>query len=523
MTSYLSKGQGNTGVNADLRRQLESGFHDDDYLSFEYLDIPDSFYGLRLTGNVNIEDSADEDLKKENYSDGIQNKRNLTEVRFYLNKDGQPGIFPVRVKAAKITGADDIDVLQGSRFNLKEHVEATDADGTVLTTNMTVTGDNTLARSVNDRWDLDTSRIGLYYAKYEVQNREGIKTTVYRNIRVYTNATLALRDTSQTITMEQGAYPTVESKKEFLKQFALAQDPEALGSDAAEINKNLTDKIDVDVSKINIEQPGIYPITYSVVNDYGKKSELETTVSVVRTINVSVPTTLPFQVVTNLLNTDDTTNTQDPFVSGVLKLKNNRTSDVRVSIESFTKEDSSGELNIVNPNTVENWDTLSKEESMSKMSLGIFVKSGFKDETNTPDTGGDSNPGSGSESNPDNSTPGTSEPSVPNPDGSTSGGDSSEDGASGGTGGGETEGDLGSSEDTNQDSTSRTANDLLNERNVTWLVPNETTKTFMGILPRAESLETPSEGKLSFTSKHGKNFIGGTSVSYTHLTLPTIA
>lgn len=510
VTSYLSKGEGNTGVNADLRRQLESGFHDDDYLSFEYLDIPDSFYGLRLTGNVNIEDSADEDLKKENYSDGIQNKRNLTEVRFYLNKGGQPGIFPVRVEAAKITGADDIDVLQGSRFNLKEHVKATDSDGTILTGNMTVTADNNLARNIDSNWNLDTSRIGLYYAKYEVQNREGIKTTVYRNIRVYTNATLALRDTSQKIVMEQGAYPTDESKKAFLKQFVLAQDPEAIGDDAAEINQKLTDKIDVDVSKINIEKPGEYDITYSVINDYQKKVTLPAKVSVVRTINVSVPTTLPFQVVTNLLNTDDTTNTQDPFVSGVLKLKNNKTSDVRVSIESFNKEDNSGNLDIVDPKTVENWDDLSKEESMSKMSLGIFVKSGFKDEASNPGTGGDSNPGSGSESNPDNSTPGTSEPSVPNPDGSTSGGDSSEDGASGGTGGGETEGDLGSSEDTNQDSTSRTANDLLNERNVTWLVPNETTKTFMGILPRAESLETPSEGKLSFTSKHGKNFIGGT-------------
>ena len=515
--TYNSRNNDST-VNQQLRNKLQNGFHDNDYLSFEYLDIPDSFYGLRLTGKVKIEDSADEDLKKENYSDGIQNKKNLTEVRFYLNKDGQPGIFPVRVEAAKITGADDIDVLQGSRFNLKEHVKATDSDGTILTGNMTITGDNTLARSVNDRWDLDTSRIGLYYAKYEVQNRAGIKTTVYRNIRVYTNATLALRDTSKTITMEQGAYPTAESKKAFLKQFALAQDPEALGSDAAEINKNLTDKIDVDVSNIDIETPGNYNITYSVVNDYGKKSELETTVSVVRTINVSVPTTLPFQVVTNLLNTDDTTNTQDPFVSGVLKLKNNRTSDVRVSIKSFTKEDSSGELNIVNPNTVENWDTLSKEESMSKMSLGIFVNSGFKAETNTPGAGGDSNPGSGSESNPgvgdtdsgNGSTPGTSEPSTPSPDGSTSGGASSEDGASGGTGGGETEGDLGSSEDTNQDSTSRTANDVLNGRKVTWLVPNATEETFMGTLPRASSLQTPSEGKLSFTSKHGKNFIGGT-------------
>ena len=517
LTNYNSQGRQST-VNEQLRNQLQNGFNDNDYLAFEYLKIPDSYYGLRLTGSVNIGDSADEDLKKEDYSDGIQNKRNLTEVRFYLNKDGQQGIFPVRVPAATITGADDIDVLQGTPFNLMTDVIATDTNGTVLTNSITVTGDSTLARSVNNRWDLDTSRIGLYYAKYEVQNSEGIKTTVYRNIRVYTNATLALRDTNQTITMEQGAYLTDESKKAFLKQFVLAQDPEALGSDAAEINKNLTDSIDVDVSKIEIEKPGTYPIKYSVINAYGKKSELETTVSVVRTINVSVPTTLPFQVVTNLLNTDDTTNTQDPFVSGVLKLKNNRTSDVRVSIESFNKEDNSGNLDIVDPKTVENWDDLSKEESMSKMSLGIFVKSGFKDEASNPGAGGDSNPGSGSESNPgagdtdsgNGSTPGTSEPSTPSPDGSTSGGASSEDGASGGTGGGETEGDLGSSEDTNQDSTSRTANDVLNGRKVTWLVPNATEETFMGTLPRAENLETPSEGKLSFTSKHGKNFIGGT-------------
>ncbi|WP_366846513.1 immunoglobulin-like domain-containing protein, partial [Clostridium sp.] len=496
----------------------QNKFNNDDYIMFEYIDIPETFIGLRINGKLVIDNNADDDLKNETFGSVVKNRNNINQVRFYLNKDGQPGIFPVRVEAAKITGADDIDVLQNERFNLKEHVEATDADGTVLTTDMTVTGDNTLARSVNDRWDLDTSRVGLYYAKYEVQNREGIKTTVYRNIRVYTNAELALKDSDEEIVMEQGAYPTVESKKEFLKKFAMAQDPEAIGDNAEQINQKLTERIDVDVSKIDIEKPGEYDITYSVINDYQKEVTLKAKVSVVRTINVSVPTTLPFQVVTNLLNTDDTTNTQDPFVSGVLKLKNNRTSDVRVSIKSFTKEDSSGELNIVNPNTVENWDTLSKEESMSKMSLGIFVNSGFKAETNTPGAGGDSNPGSGSESNPgagdtdsgNGSTPGTSEPSTPSPDGSTSGGASSEDGASGGTGGGETEGDLGSSEDTNQDSTSRTANDVLNGRKVTWLVPNSTEETFMGTLPRASSLQTPSEGKLSFTSKHGKNFIGGT-------------
>lgn len=467
--TYNSRNNDNT-VNQQLKNKLSSeGFDTGDYIAFEYLDIPDKYYGLRLTGKIKIDESSDDDLKNEDYSDGIQNKRNLTEVRFYLNKDGQHGIFPVRVPAARITGADDIDILQGTPFNLKEHVEATDTDGTVLTNSMTVTGDNNLIRNIDRNWNLDTSRIGLYYVKYEVINREGIKTTVYRNIRVYTNATLALIDSSQKIVMEQGAYPTEESKKAYLKQFVIAQDPEAVGDNADEINQKLTESIEVDVSNINIEQPGEYNVTYSVINDYQKKVTLDTTVSVVRTINVSVPTTLPFQVVTNLLpNGEDN---QDPFVSGVLKLTNNKTSDVSVSIKAFSKEDNSGNLEIVDPNTVTNWDDLSKEESMSKMSLGIFVKSGFKEETNAPDT------------------------SIPDGDNDSSGneipGNTPEDGDY-------------------SDSSLRTNNGALNETNVTWLVPNQTEKTFMGILPRAESLEQPSEARLSFTSKHGKNFIGGT-------------
>lgn len=467
--TYNSRNNDNT-VNQQLKNKLSSeGFDTGDYIAFEYLDIPDKYYGLRLTGKIKIDESSDDDLKNEDYSDGIQNKRNLTEVRFYLNKDGQRGIFPVRVPAARITGADDIDILQGTPFNLKEHVEATDTDGTVLTNSMTVTGDNNLIRNIDRNWNLDTSRIGLYYVKYEVINREGIKTTVYRNIRVYTNATLALIDSSQKIVMEQGAYPTEESKKAYLKQFVIAQDPEAVGDNADEINQKLTESIEVDVSNINIEQPGEYNVTYSVINDYQKKVTLDTTVSVVRTINVSVPTTLPFQVVTNLLpNGEDN---QDPFVSGVLKLTNNKTSDVSVSIKAFSKEDNSGNLEIVDPNTVTNWDDLSKEESMSKMSLGIFVKSGFKEETNAPDT------------------------SIPDGDNDSSGneipGNTPEDGDY-------------------SDSSLRTNNGALNETNVTWLVPNQTEKTFMGILPRAESLEQPSEARLSFTSKHGKNFIGGT-------------
>lgn len=44
-----------------------------------------------------------------------------------------------------------------------------------------------------------------------------------------------------------------------------------------------------------------------------------------------------------------------------------------------------------------------------------------------------------------------------------------------------------------------------------WFEDNMMTKTPIGILPRAVNLTTPYEAKLSFTSKHGKNFIGGTA------------
>ena len=422
LSNYDSKGK-DSYVKDALRTALNQGFNDGDYFAFEYLKIPDSFYGLRVTGKVEILDSADEDLRNEDYSDGIQNKRNLEEVRFYLNKDGEKGIFPVRIPAATITGAGDIDVLQGEIFNLKTGVKAMDADGvTELTSSIRITGDNNLTRSIDGNWNLDTSRIGLYYVKYEVENSEGITTTVYRNIRVYTNASLALRDEGVDIVMEQGAYKTAEEQIEYLKSYVIAQDTETTPA------TDISERIEVDVSNIDIEEPGEYPIKYSVINDYGKESVLETYVSVVRTISVTVPKELPFQVVTNLID-----KTQDPFISGILKLQNNKTSDVKVFLKSFNKLEQSGNLDIVGPEEY-NWDTLSEQESMSKMALGLFTKSGFtplEDET------------------------------------------------------------------------------LTDKENPVWLSNNMTTKTPLGIIERAPSLSEYSEAGLSFTSRHGNEFIGG--------------
>lgn len=420
--SYESRGKDGE-VNANLKRDLNGSFNDGDYISFEYIDIPDKLYGLRLTGQVTVKDEDDKELIEEDYSDGIQNKRNLEEVRFYLNKDGEKGIFPVRIPAATITGAGDIDVLQGEIFNLKTGVKAMDADGvTELTSSIRITGDNNLTRNIDGNWNLDTSRIGLYYVKYEVDNSEGITTTVYRNIRVYTNASLALRDEGVDIVMEQGAYKTAEEQIEYLKSYVIAQDTETTPA------TDISERIEVDVSNINIEEPGEYPIKYSVINDYGKESVLETYVSVVRTISVTVPKELPFQVVTNLID-----KTQDPFISGILKLQNNKTSDVKVFLKSFNKLEQSGNLDIVGPEEY-NWDTLSEQESMSKMALGLFTKSGFtplEDET------------------------------------------------------------------------------LTDKENPVWLSNNMTTKTPLGIIERAPSLSEYSEAGLSFTSRHGNEFIGG--------------
>ncbi|MEE0568015.1 hypothetical protein, partial [Clostridium sp.] len=199
---------------------------------------------------------------------------------------------------------------------------------------------------------------------------------------------------------------------------------------------------------------------------YGKTTEKEVDIQVVRTINVTVPTKLPFQVVTNLMpseNQDETTE-NNGFVSGVLKLKNNNTSPVKVSVASFGKKAGSGELEIVNPDDY-NWNELSYEDSMKKMALGLYIK----DNSLTESEYNTENP-LWLSTNKQNSD-------TANPDSS---GDSQEPSSR-----------IGANEDSN--------GDKVNEIN-----------TKIGVLPAKETgSDKPKEASIGFTSKHGKNFIGG--------------
>lgn len=356
VTNYTSKGREN-GVHPQLKTALRSGVNVGDYFAFEYLNIPDKFYGLRVTGKLRTEEGADDELIEEDYSDGIQNKRNLTEVRFYIVEDenGNKTVEVRRVAAATIEGATDTEVLQNSTFNTRTDVRAIDSDGRDITGRMTVTG------------DVNTARIGLNEVKYEVTNDAGVKTTVSRNISVYTEASIALRN-GTIDPIEQGSMLTEEEQNEYLKRFVLATDTET--------NADISDDVVVTKNEINIEQPGTYNVSFQVTNSFGKVSVLEDVpVEVIRTISVSVPTTIPFQLVTNLVEG----NTNDPFIAGKLSLKNNKTSDVQVYVKSFTKQSESGNLDIVAPTTYddEGWSNLSAEDSMSKLALGMFVDSGI--------------------------------------------------------------------------------------------------------------------------------------------------
>ena len=82
---------------------------------------------------------------------------------------------------------------------------------------------------------------------------------------------------------------------------------------------------------------------------------------------------------TNLLG--DNTEGKE-FISGTIKIQNNYVTDVNVSVKSLTVNDEqsstrNGTFDLVAPSSIADLDALSEEDTMSKMALGIYAKSGF--------------------------------------------------------------------------------------------------------------------------------------------------
>ena len=385
---------------------------------------------------------------REDYSDGVDNSLNLTEAVFTLTENGLVATYK---SAPQIMGMIDIEVEKGKDINyeqLKKSVSAKDnIDGTI-TDDIEFLDEDTI---------IDTNTVGMYEYRYRVTNSNHRTTTKSSTIIVYDKPTI---ETNDKATIELNSV-TNEEIKDYLKTAVVASD----GDDKLYGKET---KVEVKDNNVNPNEAGTYEATYVATDLYGRSTTETKQIQVVRTINVTVPTKLPFQVVTNLMPSGDSTvdETTNGFVSGVLKLKNNNTSPVKVSVASFAKKANSGELEIVDPKYC-NWDNMTEEESMKKMALGLYVKNGSLTGSNYKAK--------------DNplwlSTNNQNSDDTANPD---SPGDSQEPSSRTGT-----------TEDTN-----------ANEVNV---INKE-----LGVLQRRETRDSaPAEASIGFTSKHGKNFIGG--------------
>ena len=385
---------------------------------------------------------------RENYSDGVDNSLNLEEAVFKLTANGLEAVYK---SAPQIMGIIDMQVEKGERIDykiLKDSVSAKDnIDGNI----------NKDAIHYGDE-NINTDKVGMYEFTYTVTNSNQRTTTKSSTITVYDNPTI---NKNNKATIELNSIENTENAiKDYLKTAVdVSDDDDKL--------YNKTTKIEVKDNNVNPNEAGTYQATYKATDLYGHSKEETIDIQVVRTINVTVPTKLPFQVVTNLMpseNQDETTE-NNGFVSGVLKLKNNNTSPVKVSVASFAKKANSGELEIVKPNSYD-WNNMTEEESMKKMALGLYIKDNSLNESKY---NGSSNP-LWLSTNKQNSD--TANPDSPS--------DSQEPSSRTGT-----------TEDSSGDKVN-----VINKE--------------LGKLPAKETgSDTPKEASIGFTSKHGKNFIGG--------------
>ena len=393
--------------------------------------------------------------QREDYSDGIDNEKNLTEAVFTLKENGLEAVYK---EAPKITGIKDTKILKGGSLDLDNLIDELEAKDTIdgKYEDKVIIGDATQFSSVSsdiriidpksvntisettarrgtlliDLTSIDTDQVGMYEVSYRVTNSNDRTTRKSSTIVVYDKPTITESSLSR-IELNSVEH-TEEAIINRLKEAVIVSDDD-------DTLYNKTTKLEVLEQNVNPNEEGIYDVDYKATDLYGEETVKTIPIQVSRTINVSVPTTIPFQVVTNLKD-----KTTDEFISGVMKVQNNNTSDVNVYIQSFTRQESSfttktrsyKNLEIVQPSEFEDWNSLSSEDTMTKMALGIYNKEGLIVDRNLQ----------------------------------------------------------------------------LTKESPLWLY-EDISNVKLGVLNRAQNLANPYTSKLSFTSKHGKNFIGGTSRS----------
>ena len=432
----------------------EQTFTEGDYIEIKSLNPK----AVRILGNVKYDKG---EYPEVDFSMGFGTKENLDKTNIYLGKTDSSGNKTIEITADPtpiVIDAEDKRVQQGDEtFSITDGVKVNYGNGVQVPIPESAVRNGVATLSSGDtvrvEGSVNVNQIGLYAVKYTVTNSYGVTTSKTRNINVYAPAGLGLKNIDTTPTIEKGSIlPKEEAIKERLKEFVVATDTD--GTD-------ISDKIEVNLKNFNQEEEGRHTVTYSVKSGFEDIITKEVDIDVVRTISVGVPTKIPFQVVTNLMEN----NNNDEFISGVLKLANNRTSDVEVYLKDFNAQEGNT-LKIVEPTYTDNWDNLSVEDSMTKLALGIY-------------TSGNINDGNTNKSNPVwlNSKKG---------------------------------------ESTKQNSETKLG--IIPRATLTEKTPegSETPtrqgeSSTEGSNTSSKVTITPTQGKISFTSKHGKNFKGGTA------------
>ena len=382
---------------------------------------------------------------RENYYDGVDNSLNLLEAVFKLTPNGLEAIYK---SAPRIMGVMDKKVLKGTEINYEELKRSVTADDSI---------DGPLTNQIEfDYSDVNVNVVGLYEAIYTVTNSNSRTARKSSTIIVYDMP--KIESTNKTIIELDSIDNKSEAINEYLKKAVRATDEDDYLYERETILELLSNDVNPSIE-------GNYKARYRATDLYGNSTEKEINIQVVRTINVTVPTKLPFQIVTNLIPNEDGSQGNDQFVSGVLKIKNNNTSPVRVKVESFAKKVNSGELEIVGPNSCD-WDNMNEQDSMTKMALGIYIKDKSLTQSNYNEP---SNPLWLSTNKQNSNTGNTDFP-----------------------------------EDSEEPSLrTGTIEEFIGD-NVN-VINKE-----LGVLPAKETgSDTPKEASIGFTSKHGKNFIGG--------------
>ena len=371
---------------------------------------------------------------REDYSNGVDNSNNLIEAVFKLTENGMEVIYK---DPPKITGVKDIKILKGERFSeqildelisdlhAKDNIDG-DYNKEVILSKEQMSSEIPYGTLIIDPTSVNTDKVGMYDVKYSITNSNNRTTKKSSTVYVYDKPTI---EKSKNCRIELNS---IENNEEDiinrLKEAVVVSD------DDDKLYGKET-KLDVLEQHLNPNEVASYDVRYKATDLNGVSTIQTIPIEVSRTISVTVPTTIPFQIVTNLKDKDT-----DPFISGVMNIKNNNTSDVDVYLDSFTrqltttKNSSYKQLEIVPPDTFVDWSSISPEDSMTKMALGLYSKDGLFIDSNLS----------------------------------------------------------------------------LTKENPLWLSENMKSVK-LGILNRAQNLNKPYESKLSFISKHGKNFTGLTS------------